>query len=108
MKELNLISQDSTYYGLDLRPNRTGSISAPDKFKAAAKALPADAVTLGTLIRELNGLPGDFWIRLLYTHPAHWTDELIATIAACPKVARYIDIPLQQFLGRRIGSPPHS
>lgn len=95
VKELNLISQDSTYYGLDLRPNRTGSISAPDKFKAAAKALPADAVTLGTLIRELNGLPGDFWIRLLYTHPAHWTDELIATIAACPKVARYIDIPLQ-------------
>jgi ribosomal protein S12 methylthiotransferase len=36
-----------------------------------------------------------FWIRLLYTHPAHWTDELIATIAACPKVARYVDMPLQ-------------
>jgi len=32
---------------------------------------------------------------LLYTHPAHWTDELIQTIAACPKVARYVDIPLQ-------------
>jgi len=32
---------------------------------------------------------------LLYTHPAHWTDELIATIAACRKVVRYIDIPLQ-------------
>jgi len=32
---------------------------------------------------------------LLYTHPAHWTDELIATIAACKKVARYVDIPLQ-------------
>ncbi len=95
VKELNLISQDSTYYGLDLRPNRTGSISAPEKFKAAAKALPADAVTLATLIRELNGLPGDFWIRLLYTHPAHWTDDLIETIAACPKVVRYIDIPLQ-------------
>jgi ribosomal protein S12 methylthiotransferase len=40
-------------------------------------------------------LPGDFWIRLLYTHPAHWTDELIRTIAQCPKVARYVDIPLQ-------------
>jgi ribosomal protein S12 methylthiotransferase len=40
-------------------------------------------------------LPGDFWIRLLYTHPAHWTDELIRTIAECPKVARYIDMPLQ-------------
>jgi len=46
-------------------------------------------------VRELNSLPGDFWIRLLYTHPAHWTDELIRTIAECPKVARYVDIPLQ-------------
>jgi len=43
----------------------------------------------------LNDLPGDFWIRLLYTHPAHWTDDLIATIAECPKVARYVDMPLQ-------------
>ena len=43
----------------------------------------------------MNSLPGDFWIRLLYTHPAHWTDELIRTIAECPKVARYVDIPLQ-------------
>jgi ribosomal protein S12 methylthiotransferase len=50
---------------------------------------------LCTLLRELNGLPGDFWIRLLYTHPAHWTDELIGTIAASPKVARYVDMPLQ-------------
>jgi ribosomal protein S12 methylthiotransferase len=47
------------------------------------------------LLRELNSLPGDFWIRLLYTHPAHWTDKLIQTIAECPKVARYVDIPLQ-------------
>ena len=47
------------------------------------------------LLRELNALKGDFWIRLLYTHPAHWTDELISTIAECPKVARYVDIPLQ-------------
>jgi ribosomal protein S12 methylthiotransferase len=95
VKEINLISQDSTYYGLDLRPERNGSIAAPDKFKAAAKALPQDATTLCTLLRDLNKIPGDFWIRLLYTHPAHWTDELIATIAECQKVARYIDMPLQ-------------
>ena len=50
---------------------------------------------LSTLLRELNAIPGDFWIRLLYPHPAHWSDELIRTIAECPKVARYIDIPLQ-------------
>ena len=37
VKELNLISQDSTYYGLDLRPSRAGSIAAPDKFNAAAR-----------------------------------------------------------------------
>ena len=95
VKELNLISQDSTYYGLDLRPNPTVAIAGPERFTAAVKSLPADAANICTLLRELNHLPGDFWIRLLYTHPAHWTDELIATIAACPKVARYVDIPLQ-------------
>src|SRR5439155_17765408 len=95
VKELNLISQDSTYYGLDLRPNRAGSIASPEKFIAAAKALSADAPTLCGLLRELNALPGDFWVRLLYTHPAHWTDELIQTIAECPKLARYVDMPLQ-------------
>jgi ribosomal protein S12 methylthiotransferase len=95
VKELNLISQDSTYYGLDLRPNHSRAISSPEKFSAATKALSADATTISTLLRELNTLKGDFWVRLLYTHPAHWTDELIQTIAECPKVARYVDIPLQ-------------
>ncbi len=95
VKEINLISQDSTYYGLDLRPHHSRAISSPEKFSAAAKSLAADATTICTLLRELTALPGDFWIRLLYTHPAHWTDELIQTIAACPKVARYVDIPLQ-------------
>lgn len=95
VKELNLISQDSTYYGLDLRPNHQRNIASPEKFNAAAKSLAANATTLCTLLRELNALPGDFWIRLLYTHPAHWTDELIQTIAECPKVARYVDMPLQ-------------
>jgi ribosomal protein S12 methylthiotransferase len=47
------------------------------------------------LLRDLNAIPGDFWIRILYTHPAHWTDELIRTIAECKKVARYVDMPLQ-------------
>jgi ribosomal protein S12 methylthiotransferase len=95
VRELNLISQDSTYYGLDLRQNHSRAISSPDKFNAAVRALPQQATTLSTLLGELNALPGDFWIRLLYTHPAHWTDELIRTIARCPKVARYVDIPLQ-------------
>jgi len=95
VRELNLISQDSTYYGLDLRANHSRAIASPEKFKAAVKQLPAQATTISTLLRELNALPGDFWVRLLYTHPAHWTDELIQTMAECRKVARYVDIPLQ-------------
>jgi ribosomal protein S12 methylthiotransferase len=95
VKELNLISQDSTYYGLDLRPNHNRAIAAPEKFNEAFRALPAESANICSLLRELNALPGEFWIRLLYTHPAHWTDELIQTIAECPKVARYVDIPLQ-------------
>ncbi len=95
VKEINLISQDSTYYGLDLRPNHSRAISSPEKFSAATKSLSADATTICTLLRDLNALKGDFWIRLLYTHPAHWTDELIQTIADCKKVARYVDMPLQ-------------
>jgi ribosomal protein S12 methylthiotransferase len=95
VKEINLISQDSTYYGLDLRPNQSRAISSPEKFSAATKSLSANSATICTLLRELNSLEGNFWIRLLYTHPAHWTDELITTIAECKKVARYVDIPLQ-------------
>jgi ribosomal protein S12 methylthiotransferase len=102
VKELNLISQDSTYYGLDLRPKHSRAISSPEKFSAAARSLPADSTTICSLLRELNSLPGDFWIRLLYTHPAHWTDELIRTIAECPKVARYVDIPLQHIHGNML------
>jgi ribosomal protein S12 methylthiotransferase len=102
VKELNLISQDSTYYGLDLRPNHSRAISSPEKFSAATKSLATDATTICTLLHELNALPGDFWIRLLYTHPAHWTDELIQTLADCPKVARYVDIPLQHIHGNML------
>lgn len=95
VKELNLISQDSTYYGLDLRKGHSRAIASPERFGAATKALPAGATTLSTLLQELDGLKGDFWVRLLYTHPAHWTDELIDTLARCRKVVRYVDMPLQ-------------
>jgi ribosomal protein S12 methylthiotransferase len=58
--------------------------------------------SLSSLIRELNKLEGDFWIRLLYTHPAHWSDDLIQAIAESPKVARYIDMPLQHISDRML------
>jgi ribosomal protein S12 methylthiotransferase len=86
VKEINLISQDTTYFGMDRWEQRPNPRSEVDSSRG-------DSLT--TLLRELNAIEGDFWIRLLYTHPAHWSDELIQTIAECPKVARYIDIPLQ-------------
>src|SRR5712672_1223510 len=66
-----------------------------------AKAGPRQPVdstrgpTLAGLLRQIEKIEGDFWVRLLYTHPAHWSDELIETIAQCRKVARYVDMPLQ-------------
>jgi ribosomal protein S12 methylthiotransferase len=86
VRELNLISQDTTFFGMDTWEQRPNPRTPVDSTRGTA---------LTTLLRQLNAIEGDFWIRLLYTHPAHWSDELIRTIAECPKVARYIDIPLQ-------------
>jgi len=85
-KELNLISQDTTYFGMDLWEQKAGPRQPVDSSRGP---------TLGRLLGELDQIEGDFWIRLLYTHPAHWSDELIATIARSRKVARYVDMPLQ-------------
>jgi ribosomal protein S12 methylthiotransferase len=73
-REINLISQDTTFYGTDITGGRE---------------------LLCELLRRVQNIPGDFWVRLLYTHPAHWSDELIATMAGCDKVCRYVDMPLQ-------------
>ncbi len=81
VKEINLISQDTTFYGKDLDPNAPG---------------PHDGRgMLSELLREIQAIPGDFWVRLLYTHPYHWTDDLIQTMADGDKLCRYVDIPLQ-------------
>jgi len=94
VKELNLISQDTTFFGMDTWEQRPNPRTPVDSSRGTA---------LTTLLRELNAIEGDFWIRLLYTHPAHWSDELIKTIAECPKVARYIDIPLQHISDHMLG-----
>src|SRR5437660_1791149 len=86
VREINLISQDTTYYGMDLWSEKAGPRQPIDS---------ARGPTLTKLLREIQKIDGDFWVRLLYTHPAHWSDELVETIADCSKVARYIDIPLQ-------------
>src|SRR3989440_5428627 len=86
VREINLISQDTTYYGMDLWQAKAGPRQPVDSSRGP---------TLAALLREIQKIEGEFWVRLLYTHPAHWSDELIETISACDKVARYIDIPLQ-------------
>ncbi len=86
VKELNLISQDTTYFGMDRWEQKAGPRALVDSSRGDS---------LVGLLRELQKIEGDFWIRLLYTHPAHWSDELITTIAECDKVARYVDMPLQ-------------
>lgn len=94
VKEINLISQDTTFFGMDTWEQRPNPRTPVDSSRGTA---------LTTLLRQLNAIEGDFWIRLLYTHPAHWSDELIKTIAECPKVARYIDIPLQHISDHMLG-----
>jgi len=86
VREINLISQDTTYYGMDLWREKAGPRQPLDSTRG---------LTLAELLRKIQKIEGEFWVRLLYTHPAHWSDELIETIAECKKVARYIDIPLQ-------------
>lgn len=72
-REINLIAQDVTQYGYDLYRE----------------------FTLPKLLRELNNVEGIDWIRILYFYPNRLTDEVIEAMATLPKVAPYIDIPLQ-------------
>ena len=73
VKEINLIGQDITLYGQDIY---------------GEKKLP-ELLSMLSQIEEIE------WIRLLYTHPAHYTEELIQEIATNSKVCKYLDLPLQ-------------
>lgn len=94
VKEINLISQDTTYYGMDLWQQKAGPRQPVDS---------SQGPTLTRLLERLEQVPGDFWVRLLYTHPAHWSAELIRAIAASSKVARYVDMPLQHIDDEMLG-----
>ena len=94
VKEINLISQDTTYYGMDLWQQKAGPRQPVDS---------SQGPTLTRLLERLEQIPGDFWVRLLYTHPAHWSQELIRAIAASSKVARYVDMPLQHIDDEMLG-----
>ena len=73
VKELILVAQETTLYGVDL----TGK-----------KMLP-------TLLRKLSEIDGIEWIRLMYCYPEEIDDELIEAVATIPKVLHYIDLPIQ-------------
>lgn len=86
VKEINLIAQDTTYYGMDKWKGGAGKTSGVDSSRGES---------LASLLRAIQEIPGEFWVRVLYTHPAHWSDELIEVFATCDKVVKYVDIPLQ-------------
>ncbi len=73
VKELLLISQDTTFYGVDRR----------------------ERGALARLLRELNTIDGLAWIRLLYLYPTTIDDATLGAMAECEKVCKYIDLPLQ-------------
>jgi ribosomal protein S12 methylthiotransferase len=73
VREAVLVAQDTTAYGRDL----------PDR------------PTLAALLRDLREAAGPEWIRVLYTHPDHWTDELIECFAEGGRLLPYIDLPIQ-------------
>ena len=73
VREVILISQDTTFYGRDL---------------GEGPALP-------TLLRALNEVEGIDWIRLLYLYPTTITDDTLDAMRECDKVCNYVDLPLQ-------------
>lgn len=74
VREINLISQDTTSYGRDLAPAATD---------------------LARLLRALGDIGGDFWIRILYSYPSEVSDVLLGAMGEVAQVVPYIDIPIQ-------------
>lgn len=73
VKELILIAQDTTYYGLDLYRRRA----------------------LAELLRRLSEVEGIEWLRIHYSYPASFPEDVLTQMAENPKVCKYLDIPLQ-------------
>jgi len=82
IKELILIAQDSTYYGIDLYGNRT----------------------LSKLLKELVQVDGIEWIRLHYAFPNGFPEDVLEVMKAEPKICNYIDIPLQHISNKILKS----
>ena len=82
VKELIVIAQDTTYYGLDLYGRRM----------------------LAELLRRLCRIDGIEWIRLHYAYPAGFPDEVIEAMASEPKICKYLDIPFQHISDAQLAS----
>lgn len=82
VRELIVIAQDTTYYGLDLYGKRR----------------------LGELLRALCRIEGIDWVRLHYAYPAHFPQDVIEAIRDEPKICKYLDIPLQHISDRMLRS----
>ena len=72
-KELNIIAQDPMLYGVDFR----------------------DGTDLVSLLRKIDKIPGDFWVRVLYSYPSEITDGFLDWMNTSPHAVKYIDVPLQ-------------
>lgn len=77
VKELNIIAQDPMLYGVDLPSGKTGR------------------PTLVKLLKALEKLKGEFWIRVLYSYPSEITDDFLQWMATSPRAVKYVDVPLQ-------------
>ena len=73
VKELNVIAQDPMLYGVDFR----------------------DGTNLVTLLRALDRIKGEFWVRVLYSYPSEITDAFLDWMNTSPHAVKYIDVPLQ-------------
>ena len=80
VRELILVAQDSTYYGMDLYGK----------------------VRFAELLREMEQLDGIEWIRILYAYPEHIGDDLLETLAGAKKIIPYLDMPLQHINDRML------
>ncbi len=82
VRELMVIAQDTTYYGIDLYGRRR----------------------LADLLTELCRIDGIEWVRLHYAYPASFPDEVIDTMAREPKICKYLDIPFQHISDRMLSA----
>ena len=75
-RELNVVAQDPMLYGVDLREK-------------------GRRVVLTDLLWALDRIPGDFWVRVLYSYPSEITEDFVTWLATAKHAARYVDVPIQ-------------